>query len=176
MRPTGQIPRQLPRLRSPFARAVVPVVAGIGFFALLFGVTWLIAQAVSGNNQGIRIGDREFFVGRADIAVSRIAEHGPLLFADLKGTQGERAIVVDHDAEAVDVEGWSVYFAYRADTGPSCLASISTDTQQLQDCGGRAITVHDLQPAEPDAVVVVELGKRPVVKVRFAAAVPTTTT
>lgn len=150
----------------------MPVAAGLLFFAALFGITYLIAVVVSGNGEAVRIGSKEFTVGRADIAVQRIEEHGPLLFADLKGVAGEQAIVIDHDATALDVEGWSVYFAYRADRGPSCLVSIDESTEALQDCDGRSITVADLQRAEPDAVVVVELGKRPVVKVRFAAAQP----
>lgn len=176
MPPPHRIPRQLPRLRSPFARAVVPVAAGIGFFALLFGVTWLIAVAVSGDEEGIRIGDQEFTVGRADFTVQRIVEHGPLLFADLKGTQGEQAVILDHDPDAIDVEGWMLYFAYRADRGPGCLVEIDTETEQLEDCDGMPVTVTELQPAAPDAIVVVELTKRPVVKIRFAAAQPPTST
>ena len=174
MEPTRRNPQPPLQLRSPFARAVVPVVAGAGFFALLFLLTWLVAVAMSGNGQGVNLGAKEFYVGRADIAAARVAEKGPLLFADLKGQAGEQAIVVDHDPKALDVEGWRVYFAYRADRGPSCLASIDQATQQLRDCDGTAITVDALQPGEPDAMVVVELGNRPVVKVRFAAAQPAT--
>ena len=176
MPPPRQIPRQTPRLRSPVARAVVPVVAGIAFFGLLAGITWLIALAVSGNEQGINIGDKEFTVGRADFTVTRIVEHGPLLFADLKGTAGAQAIVLDHDPKALDTEGWTLYFAYRADRGPGCLVEVDTTTERLKDCDGSVVTVADLEPAEPDAKVVVELGKRPVVKVRFAAAQPVPTT
>ena len=154
----------------------MPVVAGLGFFALLFGVTWLIAVAVSGNEEGIRIGDKEFTVGRADFTAQRIVENGPLLFADLKGTDGAQAVVLDHDPAALDVEGWSLYFAYRADRGPTCLVEIDTETEQLKDCDGAVVTVADLEPAAPDAVVVVELGNRPVVKIRFTAAQPVTTT
>lgn len=154
----------------------MPVVAGLVFFALLFGVTWLIAVALSGDEEGIRIGDKEFTVGRADLTAQRIVENGPLLFADLKGTSGARAVVLDHDQTALDVEGWSLYFAYRADRGPSCLVEVDTETEQLKDCDGTVVTVADLEPAAPDAAVVVELGNRPVVKIRFTAAQPTTTT
>jgi len=159
-----------PRLKTPFARAVVPVVAGILFFAALFGITYLVAVLVSGKGESVKLGDKEFTIGRVDIAAARIQKYGPLLYADLKGTEGEQAIVVDHDPNLPDTEGWAVYFAYRADRGPSCLISINQDTQALQDCDGRAITVADLQRAEPTAEVVVEMGKKPTVKVRFAAA------
>lgn len=169
---------QPPRLKSPFARAVVPVAAGIVFFAALFGITYLVAVLVSGNGQSVKLGDKEFTIGRVDIAAARIAKYGPLLYADLKGTEGEQAIVVDHDPKFPDTEGWAVYFAYRADRGPSCLISINQETEALQDCDARPATVADLQRAEPTAEVVVEMSKRPVVKVRFAAAqvAETTTT
>lgn len=165
-----------PRLKSPVARAVVPVFGGILFFAALFGVTYLIAVLVSGDSEGIRIGDKQFTIGRADVAAERIRRYGPLLYADLKGTEGEQAIVVNHDETLPDTEGWSVYFAYRADRGPSCLISVNQETQRLQDCDGKPVGVEDLKPASPDAEVVVELGNKPTVKVRFAAAIPPTTT
>jgi len=170
--------RPAPKLKSPLARAVVPVAAGIAFFAALFGVTYLIAAVISDNTEGIRIGDREFEIGRADIAAERIAKYGPLLYADLKGTEGEQAIVVDHDPNAIDTEGWSIYFAYLASSGPECLVAIDKDTQRLQDCDGNAVTSDQLQPAAPEAEIVVETGNKPTVKIRFAAAqvVPTTTT
>lgn len=172
---SGARPGRQPRLRSPLARAVVPVAAGIAFFAALFGVTYLIARVISNNTEGIKIGDKQFTIGRVDIAARRIKEQGPQLYADLKGTKGEQAIVVDHDNSAIDTEGWHVYFAYRADRGPTCLVSIDPSTKRLQDCEGAPITVADLEPAEPTAEAVVEMGKRPVVKVRFAAAQSPTT-
>jgi hypothetical protein len=157
---------------------VVPVVAGIAFFAALFGITYLVAALVSDNAEGIKLGDKEFTIGRVDIAAERIRRYGPLLYADLKGTAGEQAIVVDHDPNLPDTEGWAVYFAYRADRGPSCLISINQETERLQDCDAQPITVQDLQRAEPTAEVIVELSNKPTVKVRFAAAQvqPTTTT
>src|SRR6187551_2358431 len=90
-----------PRLRSPFARAVVPVLGGIAFFAAMFGIVWLIAVAVSGNGENVKIGDTEFDVARVDYTVQRIERDGPLLFPDLKGTQGEQAVFLDHDPNAI---------------------------------------------------------------------------
>jgi hypothetical protein len=179
MAPDRRTPRRdlvrTPRFRSPVARAVVPVFGGILFFAALFGITYLIAVLVSDDTEGIRIGDKQFTIGRADIAAERIRRYGPLLYADLKGTEGEQAIVVDHNENSPDTEGWSVYFAYRSDRGPSCLVSVNQETQRLQDCDGAPVSVDELEPAAPDAEVVVELGNKPVVKVRFAAALPPTT-
>jgi hypothetical protein len=162
--------QRTPRLRSPLARAVVPVLGGIVFLAALFGVVWLISAAVSGDGEGVRIGDTTFDVGRVDYTVQRIERDGPLLFPDLKGTRGERAIFLDHDPNAVDIEGWHLYFAYRADTGPSCLVEVDTRTRELKDCNGTVVTVADLEPAEPEARVVIEGGKQPRVTIQFAAA------
>jgi hypothetical protein len=148
----------------------VPVAAGIGFFALLFGVTWLIAAAISDNEEGIRIGDTEVTLGRVDHTVQRIAQYGPLLLPDLRGTAGEQALVLDHDPAALDVEGWSLHFAYRADRGPSCLVEVDRATERLVDCDGNPVTTAELAPAAPAAVVVIETGSRPQLKIRFAAA------
>ena len=115
------------------------------FFAALFAVTYLIAVLMSNKGENLRLGDKEFLVGRVDIAAARIAKYGPLLYADLKGTAGEQAIVVDHDPKQADTEGWTVYFAYPASRGPSCLVSVNQATQALQDCDGKPITVADLQ-------------------------------
>jgi hypothetical protein len=176
MNPVASSPRPGPRLRSPLARAIVPVAAGLAFFAALFGVTYLIARVASHNTSSLKLGAREFTIGRVDIAVARIVKHGPLLYADLKGTVGAQAIVIDHDPNAIDTQGWSVYFAYLAARGPSCLASIDPVTQHLQDCQGHPIGVGDLAPGAPAAQAVVSGGKYPVVSVVFAAAQPSAST
>jgi hypothetical protein len=65
--------------KSPFTRAVFPIVGGIVFFAALFGVTWLMATYVTNKTEVTTAsGDRTFVVGQvADIAES-IAENGPM--------------------------------------------------------------------------------------------------
>ena len=59
------------RLNSPFARAVLPIVGGIAFFAALFGVTWLMATYVTNNTKvTTATGDRTFVVGEvADLSL-----------------------------------------------------------------------------------------------------------
>jgi len=38
---------EFPRPRSPLARAVVPVLGGIAFFALFFAGLWLVATVIN---------------------------------------------------------------------------------------------------------------------------------
>ena len=70
-----------PWLRTPLARAVLPIAGGIAFFVVLFGVTWLMATYVTDRTEVVSApGNRTFVVGKvADIAKS-IAEDGPVLY------------------------------------------------------------------------------------------------
>ncbi len=63
---------QLPELRTPFSRAVVPVLAGLAFFAVLGLVLWGAAAWVSDNGERVRLGDTRFEVGRIDLVVDSI--------------------------------------------------------------------------------------------------------
>jgi hypothetical protein len=146
----------LPTLRSPVARAVVPVVAGMAFIALLFGILWLAAVVLSRNadDLDVRLGDDVFEVGRVDRLADEIAERGPLLFPGLVGPAGERPVGLDH-AGSTDTEGWRVFSLRPPGTPPGCLVTQDEATGALADCDGRPIATADL-PAAEDVVVVID--------------------
>ena len=132
--------------KSPFTRAVFPIVGGIVFFAALFGVTWLMATYVTNKTETTTTtGDRTFVVGQvADIAES-IAENGPVLYPDLRDPLGKRSIVIEHNGTDV-AKGWQVYYAYPADRTDECLVTQIQKTHSFTDCEGRTLTVEQLMP------------------------------
>ena len=132
--------------KSPFTRAVFPIVGGIVFFAVLFGVTWLMATYVTNKTEVITAtGDRTFVVGQvADIAKS-ISESGPVLYPDLRDPLGKRSIVIEHNGTDVS-KGWQVYYAYPADRTDDCLVTQIQKTHSFTDCEGRTLTVEQLMP------------------------------
>ena len=132
--------------KSPFTRAVFPIVGGIVFFAALFGVTWLMATYVTNKTEVITAtGDRTFVVGQvADIAKS-ISESGPVLYPDLRDPLGKRSIVIEHNGTDVS-KGWRVYYAYPADRTDDCLVTQIQKTHSFTDCEGRTLTVEQLMP------------------------------
>ena len=132
--------------KSPFTRAVFPIVGGIVFFAALFGVTWLMATYVTNKTEvTTATGDRTFVVGQvADIAES-IAENGPVLYPDLRDPLGKRSIVIEHNGTDV-AKGWQVYYAYPADRTDACLVTQIQNTHSFTDCEGRTLTVEQLMP------------------------------
>jgi hypothetical protein len=92
----------LPRveLRTPLARAVVPVAAGIGFFVvlglILFGVAHLIARDPE---QVSNLGSRRFQVGNVERIADLIDDDGPILFPGLNTITGDRTIVLEHEGD-----------------------------------------------------------------------------
>ena len=87
---------RLPTFRSPVARALVPVVGGIIFFAALFGVTWLFAELATdqaGEQRSPQFGT--FVVGNVEDIAESIVESGPVLYPDLRDATGERSIIID---------------------------------------------------------------------------------
>ena len=150
----GTIQEMFRRLRSPMARAVVPIVGGLAFFALLFGVTWLFAdQATDNRKREIRPGNYTFRVGPVDDMADIVKKEGPILYPDLRDTLYQRTIVVDHQGEEPSV-GWQVYYAYPADRGPECLVTHIENTRNFMDCENRTITVEQLhRPVDARPVV-----------------------
>jgi hypothetical protein len=146
----------LPTLRSPVARAVVPVVAGMMFIALLFGILWLAAVILSRNadDLDVRLGDDVFEVGRVDRLADEIEQRGPLLFPGLVGPAGERPVGLDH-AGGNDAEGWRVFDLRPAGAPAGCLVTQDEATGALADCDGRTVDAADL-PAAGDVIVVID--------------------
>jgi hypothetical protein len=139
--------REEPRLRSPLARAVVPVLAGIAALAGLFGLLWIIAVVVTHNadDSDARVGADVFEVGRVDRLADSVERNGPILFPNLIGPAGERPVGLDHDG-ATDFEGWRVFSLVPAGNAPDCLVEIDRTTKELVDCDG---IVHDAATLPP---------------------------
>ncbi len=134
-----------PRLRSPLARAVLPVVGGAAVIALIFLATWGIAAIISrgGAEQTERLAPTTFELGSVDARAESIAEDGPLLFPGLDTTTGARTLVVDHTGDD-PAAGWKVYWAYPADRDATCHVEQVRGTASFTDCAGRTLDVTDL--------------------------------
>jgi hypothetical protein len=147
-----------PRLRSPFARAVVPVLGGAIVLAAIMGLTWLIAAYISGGGaeSSERLAPSTFAVGDVDSIAKIVAEDGPILFPGLNTTTGRRTLVLDHQGDD-PAEGWHVYWAYPADRDAACAVTQVRRTSRFTDCDGRQLDVTELALPE---------GVRPIVENR----------
>lgn len=133
-----------PRLRSPLARALVPVLGGVAFFAVFFLGLWVVASTINDRaDPGSRIANSVFEVGKVDDIAEAVAEGGPLLFPDLKSADGVRSIVLDHTGPD-PAAGWQVYYAYPADRGTDCLVTHVPKSRNYTDCEGRSLDVSEL--------------------------------
>ena len=147
-----------PRLRSPVARAVVPVLAGLAVLALLFGFLWLIAVVVTRNADDAdrRIGADVFEVGRVDRLADSVEANGPILFPNLIGPAGERPVGLVHDG-ATDFEGWRVFSLLPAGNARRLPRPFDRETKELVDCTGVTFTTpHELPDAERVVVLIDE--------------------
>jgi hypothetical protein len=146
----------LPELRSPVARALLPVVGGVVVLSLIAGFLWLMAAYISSGevDSSERLAPSTFPVGNVEFLSDLVAEEGPLLFPELGTPVGSRSIVVDHEGDD-PASGWRVYWAHPADRDASCVVTQIVGTSDFTDCEGRTVPVTDLAP--PDA------GVRPVV-------------
>jgi hypothetical protein len=142
------------RLRSPLARAVVPVAGGALAIALILLATWGIAALGGGAELTERLAPPTFRVGEVDEVADEIAKDGPLLFPGLETTTGERTLVLNHEGDD-PTRGWHVYWAYPADRDASCAVAQAQGTGTFTDCEGRRLDVTDLAPP-PGVVPVVQ--------------------
>jgi hypothetical protein len=161
------------RLRSPLARAVVPVVAGAAAIALILLATWGIAALMTGGSTELteRLAPSTFRVGDVEDVADEIDEDGPLLLAGLD-TGGERTLVLDHDGDD-PTRGWRAYWAYPADRNAACAVSQDEGTSTFTDCAGRRLDVSDL--ARPFGVRPVVQDQRVLYLDLRGATTPTTT-
>jgi hypothetical protein len=140
----------MPRLRSPLARAVVPVLGGIAFFALFFLGLWLAATIINDRADTTSvIANKVFEVGKVDTIAKSVAKDGPLLFPDLKSPDGLRSIVLDHTGQD-PATGWQLYYGYPADRDAKCLVTHEKGKRTFTDCEGRIIKPEEL--TAPDNV------------------------
>lgn len=144
----------MPRPASPLSRAVVPIVAGLAFFAVLFGATWLFAsRATENRRREVRSGDYTFRVGPVEEMASIVERDGPILYPDLRDTAYDRTIVVDHTGDD-PTKGWQVYYAYPADRDPTCLVTHVQGSRNFVDCNERTLAVEALhRPVDARPVV-----------------------
>jgi hypothetical protein len=145
------------KLRSPFARAVVPVLAGIGVLVLIGLFTWGLAAYIS--RGGAEVSDRlappTFQVGSTQNTARIVAEDGPIMLPGLNTTTGERTFVIDHEGDD-PATGWVVYAGYPDGGDPSCTVEQVVGTREFVDCDGATIDVSDLAPPPPGVNPVVE--------------------
>ena len=121
-RPPGSgAPARGPQLRSPLARAVVPVLGGMLVLALIFLATWGMAVLISRGDadSSERLVPTEFVVGGVESLAAEIEDDGPIVFPDLDTSSGTRTVVLDHEGDD-PTRGWVVYWGYRAGDDPSC--------------------------------------------------------
>ena len=141
---------QLPQLKSPLARAVVPVGLGIGFFAVLMAATWGMASYISHRPSNItNLGAKIFEVGPVESIARAVDAGGPLLFPDLKSPNGTRSIVLDHTGADPTRGwqmycGWQVYYGHPADSDASCLVTHTPNTRKFTDCNKRTLAPEQL--------------------------------
>src|SRR5262245_15264593 len=109
-------------LKTPFARAVVPVLAGAALRALIGLFTWLMAAYICGGRgaSSERLAPSTFTVGNVESLSKTVAKDGPLFFPELGTAIGTRSIVVDHTGDD-PADGWRVYWAYPADRDATCI-------------------------------------------------------
>ena len=155
-------------LRSPLARAVAPVAAGLGFFTLLGLVMWGIASLMSGEQtQTTTFTPDRLPVGNVVRWAESIDTDGPVIFPGLGTTTGERTLVLDHEGTNPE-RGWVVYYAHPADRDPTCAVEQIVGTDQFTDCDGRTVSVTDLAPPangefpiiEDRTMLYIDLGER----------------
>lgn len=144
-----------PRLQSNLARAVVPVAAGIGFFAilglLLWGVAALISRSPDQTSTNLSGTIQE--LGSAVNLADAIAKDGPIVLNDLIGNDDH--LVVAHTG-ADPNQGWSIHLAHPADRDASCQVEVVRGTATFRDCDGRILDLDSL--ALPPAGVAPILG------------------
>lgn len=147
-------------MKSPLARAVLPVLGGIALLGAMALLLWGIAAYLSrdGAQPSERLAPTRFEVSSVESAANTIEANGPILFPGLATTTGERTIVLHHEGTDPTV-GWTVYFAYPAGADPSCAVEQRRGTRQFVDCDGDTIDVTDLAPPPPGINPVVE-GRR----------------
>jgi hypothetical protein len=144
------------QLKSPLARAVVPVLGGIAFFVVLALVLWGIAAWISrgGADVSDRLAPSRFEVGSVQSAAGIVAEDGPIIFPGLNTTTGERTLVLDHEG-ADPTRGWRIFYAYPIGR-PDCPVEQVIGTREFVDCDGATITVADLSPPDSGVFPIVE--------------------
>ena len=147
---------KLPELRSPVARALVPVLGGVAFFVVLGLVTWGIAAFLSSGSAQTteNLAPVRLELGSVSARASDVTEAGPLLFPELATITGVRSLVVDHEGDD-PAEGWRIYYAFPPGR-PDCPVDQVRGTSTFIDCDGNELDVTELSPPTDQVRPVVE--------------------
>ena len=156
------------RPKSTVGQAVLPVVAGLVFFAVvglaIWGVAaWTSHRAGPGRVE-VNLGEDTFNMGPAKDRADEVAERGPLLFPGLLAAD-QGYIVVNH-AGTDDLAGWKAFAAVPPGSSIECAVQWLTDARQFQDpCTGTAyppdgagLTAYRVE-ISPDRELVIDLGR-----------------
>ena len=132
-----------PQLQSTFARAVVPVLLGLGFFAVLGLALWGVAAIVAANHDDTtsHLTPTVQEMGSTTFVAGVIDRDGPIILRDLLGH--DRNVVVDHTGSDINF-GWAIYLASPADRDVDCTIELIKKTRTFSDCEGRTLQVADL--------------------------------
>ena len=147
---------KVPELRSPFARAVAPILGGVLFFVVLGLVTYGIAAFLSSGEARTteNLAPPRLELGSVTSRANDVAEDGPLLFSELTTITGERSLVLDHEGDD-PARGWRIYYAFPADR-PDCPVTQVRGTATFIDCDGNELDVTELSPPTDPVQPVVE--------------------
>ena len=131
----------------------MPVLAGIGFFAVLGLMLWGAAAYIArhGSQRSNTFAPTTFEVGRTKSIAASVADAGPLIFPDLLRNSGKRTIVLDHTGDD-DRQNWRIFMAYPADRTVECKVVQVKQTRTFTDCEGRTLSV-DALAAPPEGVL-----------------------
>jgi len=138
-------PRE-PRLKSPVARAVVPVLGGLAALAAIALFTWAIAAWMSGGGTepSDRLAPQRLELGSVENRADDVADEGPILITELSTVDGSRSLVVDHEGDD-PTQGWRLYYAYPVGR-PDCPIEQVIGTRTFIDCDGSELDVSELSP------------------------------
>ena len=144
----------MPRIGEPRAQvpwraltfAVVAVVVGLG-------AGFLMLRLADSGGVDVRLGDSEFSAGTAASRSRDIAEGGPLLFPDPRGS--DRNIFIQHLGEDPN-RGWLVFETRWAGSPSSC--SLTWEAVSLQFVPPDSLECRGLPRAEADGTAVVVAG------------------
>jgi hypothetical protein len=166
---------KVPELRSPVARAVAPVAAGIVFIGLLALVTWGVAAflANSDTEPTENLAPARLELGSVNGRANDVEEDGPLLFAELSTITGARSLVLDHEGDD-PANGWRLYYAYPPGR-PDCPVTQVRGTATFLDCEGNELDVTELAPPTDPVRPVVEDERTLYLDLRAFSSSPATT-
>jgi hypothetical protein len=138
---------------SPVARSQahagrVLAVAAVGI-ALALVAAFGVAVLANRGSVDVRLGDETFAGQNAEDAAARIAETGPILFAD--AASGDRDIILQHLGDDPD-QGWLAFAARPPGTPRACTLQWEADDEvfRLLDADGERRGPCDAQEFPPD--------------------------